>query len=111
MADIDLAQAYQDFADLMAEMGFEGDPYCITLDVWNHRHGTPQVTVTLSAMLGPSGCQQAYDKGSLDEAFAAMRATLGELKAQRDGTQMTTQLGVVAVPDAEKASSADDIPF
>lgn len=109
MADIDLAQAYQDFADLLAEMGFEAAPYCITLDVWNHRHGAPQVTVTLSAVLDSDGCQQAFQKPTLAEAFAAMRAMLGELKARRDGTQMTTELGVVAVP--EGSSSGDDIPF
>ena len=108
MANIDLVQAYQDFADLLAEMGFEGTAYCITLDVWNHQYGTPQVSVTLSAMLPSNGCQQAYQKGTLAEAFAAMRATLGKIAAKRDGTQRMMGLGVVAVP--ESASGGDDTP-
>ena len=95
MADINLAKAYQDFADLLDEMDFSHVAYCIDVIAWNHRSGSPTVTFTLSTMVGPTGCTQVYDMPTLTAALSRMRELLSPLR-----TQPTTELGTVTVPDA-----------
>lgn len=99
MADIDLVKAYQDFADLLAEYGHDTATYCIDLEVWNHRTSPPRVNFRLSAMVGPSGCEQVYAAPSLDVAFADMRRRLEQ-----------TGLGTVALPLPDGAATEPPAP-
>lgn len=106
---MDLKALYDDVRAVLDGAGHAQISYKLGLDIWNHRHGSPDVELYIY-VAWPGSVPGGIYKAALPEgALAVLRAAI-------DGRAGLTEVPVVTVPTAEPepvpvAIDADDIPF
>lgn len=95
---IDMNEAYHAIDTILGEHGMAGHSYCLSLEIWNHRHPPrphlprPQITFSISVVgSGEEGVLAFIPKArTIDDALAQLRVELTK--------QMLVVVPVVEVP-------------
>ena len=109
---IDLADAYRRMQEILDGRGMSQEAYCLSVSVWNYRHGRPSVSVTASSQ--PSGVM-AYDQATIEVAVAEYERLLDERLAPPQvpptDLMMTLPSADGGVVEQAAAAGAEDLPF